>query len=427
MDGRQWSLEGIVLATDELSKVKAAVAAQTGIHEDDIIFENGYDPEGSGDQVRYDPEVYLPRYANGFTELRVVADPQRGDMFRAMRLYDRTTNFYCEDRMKSVDREKYHIQFKDYIALNPCDIELLLQAFRCVRYITYHYKFHASIADDLLVMRRVLNTKFGHMCFRIMGPSCMNDEACVIAATKREGNLLQYASDRLKDDKAFVRSLILMENDNRIILFASDLVQQDIELWKLSIANDPEGKDRRRSFGDCPYFWNHDILRAEILATKAYDDVEYYMAMIGERLQDANLSYLWLSLRGIANHYHDPYPKFRDEMAKLPDDIVMNLANGGLSDSLFHHLSDAQRANKKIALGAVKRCAWNISDVGALLKEDLDINCAFLHGVLSGDCGLEDYELDECLDYLGETVRQHPDVQALVKQLTARYKRQRTF
>ena len=118
MDGRQWSLEGIDLATNEFSKVKSAVAAQTGIDEDEIIFENGYDPEGSGDPVRYDPEVYLPRCAYGLTELRVVADPQRGDIFHAMRRYDRTTNFYCEDRMKPVDREKYHIQFKDYIALN---------------------------------------------------------------------------------------------------------------------------------------------------------------------------------------------------------------------------------------------------------------------------------------------------------------------
>ena len=297
--------------------MKAAVAAQTGIDEDEIIFENGYDPEGSGDQVRYDPEVYLPRCANGVTELRVVADPQRGDMFRAMRLYDRTTNFSCEE-------------FKDHIALNPCDIELLLQAFQCVRHITCNYKFHASIADDLLVMRRVLNTKFGHRCFRIMGPSCMNDEACVIAATKRAGDLLQYASDRLKDDKAFVRSLILMENDNHILPFASGRVQQDIELWKLSIANDPEGEDR--SFGDCPYFWNHDILRAELLAIKAYDEVEIYTEMIGTSLSCANL---------------------RDEMAKLPDDIVMNLANGGL-DKVFPYLSDGQRANKKIAIDAIK-------------------------------------------------------------------------
>lgn len=57
------------------------------------------------------------------------------------------------------------------------------------------------------------------------------------------------------------------------------------------------------------------------------------------------------------------------------------------------------------------------------LREDFDINCEFLHGFREENFYIEN-GLDECLSYLSSSVRKHPDVQALVEELTTIYKRQ---
>ena len=423
MDGRQWLLEGIDLATDDLSKVKAAVAAQTGIHEDNIIFENGYDPEGRGDQVRYDPEVYLPRCANGLTELRVVADPQRGEIFRAMRRFDETT--IRENRMEWYEFLKWRIQINNYLASNLYDIEILLNAVKKSSFtIGYNIKcFPASITDDLMVMRRVMNTGSGSKYFKHMGPKCRDEGSFVIEVINEGGgHMLEYASDRLKDDDAFVRSLILMDNDNDILRHASERLQHDIELWKLSIENDD---DDRMSFAYCPdsIRFNHEILRDEIKKALTTNWL-------------TGINFPWFSLRDLIEEKIDGINDMllswdndhlrQESLAKLPDDLIISLIENSSTSCtfLFRELSHAQRSNKEIALAAVRTNDGNIDYVGDELKEDPDIICAFIRKSHSEaekrGCGW-DYA-----EYLSETKRQHPDVRALLEQLHTCLKRRRT-
>ena len=456
MNGRQWSLKDIDLATDEFTKVKRAVAAQTGIDENEIVFENGYNPEGSGDQVRYDPEVYLPRCANGLTELRIVVDSKRGEILHMLKQVDRLR----------LSATKFPITFIDYnipilvkkihhhLVLNPYDIELLLATIKytfCHGYVANEYNIEyvpMSIMDDLMVMRRIMNLKQGWRYMRYMGPNCKDDESLVMEAIKqgyfqstlyqdtlykdmlqhasprlknkesfllevvgiqKTGSVLQYASDRLKDDKSFVRALIQMDNDNHILCHASARVQQDKELLKLAISHDD---GTFCAWSTCPLnirLHDHDILRQVITNELSQTKRDVWVGSISAHFEPSD--------------DNDTNNNDRKEaISKLPDDIIMSFlqySTGGI----FIHLSNAQRANKKFALAAVNSCSENLEFVDEKLKEDKDVVCAAIR-----ECHSHSYGYARApLQFVSETMCQHPDVQALVEQLSPRFKRRRTI
>ena len=238
----------------------------------------------------------------------------------------------------------------------------------------------------------------------------------MLAAVKRDGNTLEYASEELKNNLTLV--LEALKNDPYAINYVGKKLLND----KKSVVDIVSVSGE--SFPSLDIKWRRDreVVYAAVnqypLAILACDDKELLkekkLALLAIKDNDTDLlehfDYdLVRSDSELATYFIEANPSSFCELTKeLRDNYDLAMIAVSNDPDMFDYVSERLKDNKDLALELVKHDGTLLSDVSKRLRDDKDI-------------AIEALKQDKkCLEFLGENIKQDEDKKKKRKRFNAK-------